>query len=40
VPSGGYRSKEAAWTYESPFDAVKPIQNHLAFYPDRVDSIV
>lgn len=40
VPSGGHRSREAAWTYESPFDAVKLIRNHLAFYPDRVDSIV
>lgn len=39
VPSGGHRSREAAWTYESPFDAVKLIQNHLAFHPDRVDSI-
>lgn len=40
VPRAGHRSREAAWSYESPFDAVKPIQNHLAFYPDRVDSIV
>lgn len=30
----------AVWTYESPYDAVAQIKDHLAFYPDRVDSIV
>jgi uncharacterized protein (DUF427 family) len=39
IPSGGARSTNAVWTYESPYDAVSPIQNHLAFYPDRVDAI-
>jgi uncharacterized protein (DUF427 family) len=29
----------AVWTYETPFDAVKSIANHLAFYPNKVDSI-
>ena len=33
------RSENAAWSYEHPFDAVKEIADHLAFYPDRVDSI-
>jgi uncharacterized protein (DUF427 family) len=27
------------WTYESPFDAVAAIKDHLAFYSDRVDAI-
>jgi uncharacterized protein (DUF427 family) len=30
----------AVWTYESPYDAVAQIKDHVAFYPDRVDSIV
>jgi uncharacterized protein (DUF427 family) len=39
VPAGGERSVNAVWTYETPFPAVAEIANHLAFYPDRVDSI-
>jgi uncharacterized protein (DUF427 family) len=29
----------AVWSYESPYDAVAAIKDHLAFYPDRVDAI-
>jgi uncharacterized protein (DUF427 family) len=32
-------AKNAVWTYETPYDAVIEIKEHLAFYPDRVDSI-
>lgn len=32
-------AKNAVWTYEAPFDAVSEIKDHVAFYPDRVDSI-
>jgi uncharacterized protein (DUF427 family) len=39
VPSGGDRSINAAWTYESPYDAVAEIAGHVAFYPSRVDAI-
>jgi uncharacterized protein (DUF427 family) len=39
VPSGGERSLNAVWTYEEPYDAVSEIKGHVAFYPDRVDSI-
>lgn len=39
IPSGGDRSANAVWTYEAPFEAVSPIKDHLAFYPDRVDAI-
>jgi uncharacterized protein (DUF427 family) len=39
VPAGGERSVNAVWTYEAPFAAVAAIAEHLAFYPDRVDSI-
>lgn len=39
IPLGGGRSTNAVWTYESPYAAVAPIKDHLAFYPDRVDTI-
>jgi len=39
IPAGGERSVNAVWTYEAPYDAVAAIKGHLAFYPDRVDSI-
>ncbi len=39
ITPGGERSINAIWTYEAPHDAVAQIKNHLAFYPDRVDSI-
>ncbi|PZM16176.1 DUF427 domain-containing protein [Rhizobium tubonense] len=39
IPAGGERSQNAIWTYESPYDAVAEIKDHMAFYPNRVDSI-
>jgi uncharacterized protein (DUF427 family) len=39
IPSGGARAANSVWTYESPYAAVAEIRDHLAFYPDRVDSI-
>lgn len=39
IPVGGERSRNAVWTYEQPFPAVAAIQDHLAFYPDRVDTL-
>lgn len=39
IPAGGARSADAAWSYEAPYDAVAGIKDHLAFYPDRVDTI-
>ena len=39
VPIGGQRSLNAVWTYESPYAAVAVIKDHVAFYPDRVDTI-
>ena len=39
IPSGGERAVNAVWTYEQPYDAVAAIRGHVAFYPDRVDSI-
>ena len=39
IPAGGERSVNAIWTYEAPYAAVAEIKDHVAFYPDRVDSI-
>ncbi|MDG3441254.1 DUF427 domain-containing protein [Nitrospirillum amazonense] len=39
IPAGGARAVNAIWTYEAPHAAVGAIKDHLAFYPDRVDSI-
>jgi len=39
IVPGGDRSKNAIWTYETPNPAVSEIKDHMAFYPDRVDSI-
>jgi uncharacterized protein (DUF427 family) len=39
ISTGGERSKNAIWTYENPYDSVAEIRGHMAFYPDRVDSI-
>jgi len=39
IPAGGDRSVNAVWTYEHPYPAAAAIQEHVAFYPDRVDSI-
>jgi uncharacterized protein (DUF427 family) len=39
VAAAGERGANAAWSYESPYGAVAEIVEHLAFYPDRVDSI-
>jgi uncharacterized protein (DUF427 family) len=39
IPAGGERSKNAVWTYEDPYPAVIQIKDHVAFYPNRVDSI-
>lgn len=39
ISSAGKIADNAIWTYESPYPAVSEIENCLAFYPDRVDSI-
>jgi uncharacterized protein (DUF427 family) len=33
---GGESTVNAVWTYEHPYAPVADIQDHLAFYPDRV----
>ena len=39
IPSGGERSVNAVWTYETPFEAMAQIKEYVAFYPDRIDAI-
>jgi uncharacterized protein (DUF427 family) len=39
IPGGGERGANAVWTYEAPYEAVAAIKDHVAFYPNRVDSI-
>jgi uncharacterized protein (DUF427 family) len=39
LSSGGRTAENAVWTYEQPYDEVSVIKEHLAFYPDKVDSI-
>ena len=36
---GDKAADNAVWSYVAPYPAVKEIAGHLAFYPDRVDSI-
>jgi uncharacterized protein (DUF427 family) len=39
IPAGGGRAVDAVWEYRTPRDAVAPIKDHVAFYPNRVDAI-
>jgi uncharacterized protein (DUF427 family) len=39
IPSGGARSVNAVWSYEKPYASVSKIDQYLAFYPSRVDSL-
>jgi uncharacterized protein (DUF427 family) len=39
VTAGGIRARDAVWSYEKPFGAVKDIAGRLAFYPHKVDAI-
>ncbi|KND55886.1 hypothetical protein BPUN_1478 [Candidatus Paraburkholderia kirkii] len=38
IPAGGQKATNAVWTYETPYESVAAIKEHLAFYRDRVDS--
>ena len=37
--TGGRTAENAVWSYEQPYDEVTEIKDHLAFYPNKVDSI-
>ncbi len=39
LPVGGDRSVNAIWSYLAPHAAVAEIKDHVAFYPDRIDTI-
>ena len=38
VVVGDARAAEAAWSYPKPFDAFAALQDHLAFFPARMDA--
>ena len=38
IPLGGDRSVNAVWTYEGTVCSRRRDQDHVAFYPDRVDA--
>jgi uncharacterized protein (DUF427 family) len=37
--ANGRTARNAVWSYEHPLVQVQAIKDHLAFYPDKVDSI-
>ena len=39
IKVGDRTAENAIWSYETPFPAMKEIEGHLAFYPNRVDKI-
>ena len=39
LKAGDKSAQNAVWSYVDPYPAVAGITGHLAFYPDRVDSI-
>jgi uncharacterized protein (DUF427 family) len=39
IPSGGDKSINAVWTYETPYASVAQIKDYVAFYPSRVEAI-
>lgn len=39
IEGSGRSAANAVWTYETAFAAVREIEGHLAFYPQRVDLI-
>ncbi|MRX07164.1 DUF427 domain-containing protein [Pseudoduganella sp. FT25W] len=39
IEVGGHHVSNAVWFYLHPYVAVAAIQGHVAFYPERVDSI-
>ena len=40
IPAGGVRSRNAAWSFETPAPAIAAIKDYLAFSPKRVDAIL
>ncbi|HEX9176854.1 MAG TPA: DUF427 domain-containing protein [Mycobacterium sp.] len=40
VTASGVTVEDAIWTYEQPYEAVAPIAEHVAFYPDKAEVTV
>jgi uncharacterized protein (DUF427 family) len=39
IHAGDRTAQNAVWSYEQPLERVAAIAGHMAFYPDRVDSV-
>jgi uncharacterized protein (DUF427 family) len=39
IPTAGEGGVDAVWSYESPYDAVTGIKDHLAFYTNRTATL-
>jgi uncharacterized protein (DUF427 family) len=39
IRAGDRTAENAIWSYETPYPAMKEIEGHVAFYPNRVDAI-
>src|SRR5262245_36954606 len=39
IRTDGRNAQNAVWSYEQPLEAVTAIAGHMAFYPNRVDSL-
>jgi uncharacterized protein (DUF427 family) len=39
IRAGNRVSENAIWSYEDPYDQVAELQDFMAFYPDRIDSL-
>jgi uncharacterized protein (DUF427 family) len=37
LSGGGKTAENAVWSYETPYDEVAVIKDHVAFYPNRVE---
>ena len=40
APAAGSLTDNVGWTYETPYESVAIIKDHIAFYPDRVNLVV
>jgi uncharacterized protein (DUF427 family) len=39
IKHGANRYEKAAWAYNNPYEEVREIKNHIAFYPEKVQLI-
>ena len=39
IKVGDRTEENAVWAYDEPYDEALPLKGHVAFYPDRIDSL-